>query len=248
MRTFTIILISSLLLLGCTSTEGNVNYGLNHYDMGLFNHAIPSLLSSTPELEKQTPSDPRVTRAYLALGIMAKADKMYNKAEEFMLKALSTAELVVENKNTHIRNAHNTIGNFYISQKKYKSALPHLEKALVISERENKDPVLTAIDIDNIALVYSELGEHSKSLELSNKALALNDKASNHKHYLRTKGVILFNQGKTYERLNQFDSAVKNYDASIKVLSELVNTKPHESWRIDVVKKAKKSIHGENEI
>jgi len=174
--------------------------------------------------------------------VMAQADKMYDKAEEFMKQALLSAELADKDKTIHVRNAHNTIGNFYITRKKYQTALPHLEKALSISESTGADPTMTAIDIDNIALVYSELGDHKKAIAYSDRALASNEIAPQHQHYLRTKGIILFNQGKSYERLAQTDSAIRNYDASIKVLTTLVAQKPYESWRVDVVQEAKKSL------
>ena len=247
-RDLTLVLLLSLILIGCQSTEGNINYGLNHYQMGLYNQAVPSLNSSVEELEKQNPSDQRVTRAYLALGVMAQAGKLFDRAEQYMEKALYTAKHTEKNKNTHIRNAHNTLGNFYINQEKFKLALPHLEKALLISEATNHDPVLVAIDIDNIAIVYSELRDHEKSLEFSEKALESNEMSPDNKYYLRTKGVILFNRGKTYEELKQYKLALINYEESIKLLTELVIKQPHESWRIEIVEKAKNLVLGANKI
>ncbi|MDO7085589.1 tetratricopeptide repeat protein [Pseudocolwellia sp. AS88] len=228
-----------LLLSGCASTEGNVNYGLNHYDMGLYNHAIPPLLKSVPELEKSAPIDQRVTRGYLALGIMAENDKRYEKAEIFLKKALETSQIVTLNRSTHIRNAHNTLGNFYLKREQYDTALIHLNQALDISKEENLEPTLIAIDLDNIALVHSELGEHKKSLELSKQALLLNEKSPSHKYYLRTKGIVYFNQAKRYELINENKLAEKNYDLSIEAFAILIQTEPYEQWRLDLVKKEK---------
>lgn len=227
------------LLVGCTSTEGNVNYGLNHYDMGLYHYAIPSLLKSVPELEKTAPLDQRVTRGYLALGIMAENDKQYEKAEHFLIKALETAQIVNLNRNTHIRNAHSTLGNFYLNREKYDFALKHLSQAFDISNEENLKPTLIAIDLDNLALVHAELGEYVKSLALSKQALELNEQSPTHKYYLRTKGIVYFNRAKTYELINENKLAKDNYDLSIEALILLVKTAPYEQWRLDLVKKEK---------
>lgn len=240
MKKFHLCIFSIIfLLVGCASTESNVNYGLNHYDMGLYNHAIPPLLKSIPELEKSDPTDQRVSRGYLALGIMAENDKRYAKAEIFLKKALETSQIVTLNRSTHIRNAHNTLGNFYLNRKKYDIALIHLNQALDISNQENLEPTLIAIDLDNLALVHSELGEHKKSLKLSKQAIELNEQSPSHQHYLLTKGIVYFNQAKTYELINENKLAETNYDLSIKALAKLVQTESYEQWRLDLVKKEK---------
>ena len=235
------IFLCTLLMLvaGCASTESNVNYGLNHYEMGLFNHAIPPLLKSVPELEKSSPTDHRVTRGYLALGIMAQDDKQLEQAESFLIKALETSKKVSQNRKTHLRNAQNTLGNFYLNQEKYDNALTHLTVALEISKEENLAPTLIAIDLDNLALVHSELGEYRESLKLSQEALELNEKSPSHKYYLRTRGIVGFNQAKLYELLSETRLAEKSYDLSIEALTLLVQNNSYEEWRLELVKKEK---------
>ena len=69
------------LLSGCVtlSTERQINYGLNHYEMGLFNHAIPPLVSAAESLEKKSPPDPRLVEVLIALGEMAAGTKRITK-------------------------------------------------------------------------------------------------------------------------------------------------------------------------
>lgn len=87
-----LIILSGLLLGGCASTESNINSGLWHYDAGLYGEAIPRLLDATADFEKTNPTDERVSRSYLALGVMAESSKLYEKAETYLLKALKTAK------------------------------------------------------------------------------------------------------------------------------------------------------------
>ena len=227
------------ILVSCKSIEGDMNYGLSHYRMGLYNHAIPSLLCATPELEKTNPYDTRVTQAYLALGTMAQADKMYDESEQYYLKALSSAEILKIDKNLHLRNTKNTLGNFYISRKHFQKALPLLKGAVVLSQGMNSDSILMAIDLDNLALVQAELGKSEESTELSIQALELVDNSKNHKLYNRTKGIILYNQGKNFEKFDFFEKALDCYEKSIKSLKVHATNKLYENWRVELVEKTK---------
>ncbi|GLQ31351.1 tetratricopeptide repeat protein [Litoribrevibacter albus] len=242
MRILTIMAVAMVFLTACASVDQNINYGLNHYKMGLYNHAIPKLLSSTPELENSNPTDQRVTEAYLALGVMAEADKQFEKAEEFMKKALETAKNVNENKSTHIRNANNTLGHFYINQQHYTQAKTYLERALEISRQKNNDPVMLAIDLDNLALVHFELGDQVQSTTYSDEALRLIEKDINHQYYIRTKGIVLYHQGLRLEKLGENKKALGRYNSSIEAFELLANKHSYESWRIDVVTKSKDAL------
>ena len=230
------------MLVSCKATEGDINYGLSHYRMGLYNHAIPSLLSATPELEKADPYDPRVTQAYLALGTMAQADKMYDESEQYYLKALSSAETLKINKTLHLRNAKNTLGNFYISRKNFQKALPLLKDAVALSRGMNSDSILRAIDLDNLALVQAELGKSEESSKLSTQALDLIDNSKDHKLYHRTKGIILYNQGKNFEKFELFEKALDCYEKSIQSLKIHATNKLYENWRVELVEKTKSEL------
>ncbi|PHS12123.1 MAG: hypothetical protein COA86_18695 [Kangiella sp.] len=235
-------IILLLTLVCCKSTEEDMNYGLSHYKMGLYNHAIPSLLSATPELEKTDPYDSRVTQAYLALGTMAQADKIYDKSEQFYLKALSSAETLKANKALHLRNIKNTLGNFYISRKSFEKALPLLKSAVALSQDMNSDSIFKAIDLDNLALVYTELGKLKESIELSVQALDLIENSKEHKLYDRTKGIVLYNHGKNIEKFDLFEKALDSYEQSIKSLKIHATNKSHENWRVELVEKAKSDL------
>lgn len=245
-------IILMCVLISCKSTEGDMNYGLSHYKMGLYDHAIPRLLSATPDLEKSDPYDPRITQAYLALGTMARADKMYDRSEYYYLKALSTAEILKTHKNLHLRNAKNTLGNFYISQKRFDKALPLLIDAVALSQNMNSDRILRAIDLDNVALVQAELGKSKEAIKLSIQALDLIENSREHRLYNRTKGIILYNQGKNLEKFSLFDQALDCYEKSIESLKIHATNKPRENWRVELVEKRKSELiakhNAKNEI
>jgi len=233
---YTILL--SFFLFGCKTTEQKINYGLNHYEMGLFGYAAPSLLDSTPEFEKNNPNDPRVSRAYLALGTMENSNKMHERAEKYMLKALSSAENIKPTNIVILRNAKNTLGNFYISQKRFKEALPQLESAVEISKNKTGNYILRSVDLDNLALVMAELGKSKKATSYSNEALKLVEKGKQDRLYYRTKGIILYNKGKHHEKFNEFNKAQKCYKESISNLNKFVENNQYDAWRVDLVNKS----------
>src|SRR5262245_10277070 len=88
-----LMLALSTLVVGCASTEQQINYGLNHYELGLWGPAtIRPLVSAANSLEKTSPPDPRLPRILLALGTMAESHKRDDLAEDFFRRALKAAE------------------------------------------------------------------------------------------------------------------------------------------------------------
>ena len=87
-----VLLLAAALLGGCASTDQQVNYGLNHFRMGLYNQAIPPLRSAADTLERKSPPDPRLPEIFIALGEMAADTTRPDLAEGFYKKALKAAD------------------------------------------------------------------------------------------------------------------------------------------------------------
>lgn len=232
------ILLSGLLIVGCASTESNINSGLWHYSAGLYGQAIPRLLESTPKFEKNHPADERVSRSYLALGVMAEDSKRYDKSEFYLLKALETAKTTQPFSNLILRNAESTLGHFYLNRERYSDALLHLETAETISKSSQSNPILNAIDLDNVAIALQGIGKLDESINYSEKALSVAEKNSTSEMYTLTKGIILYNLGKAYEDSKRQEKAKHFYIQSIELLTIVVEKNTYEQWRLDTVQNA----------
>ena len=129
------LFICAAALAGCayTSTEQQINYGLNHYRMGLYDQAITPLVSAAESMEKQSPPDARLVDVLLALGDMAQAKDRKDLAAGFYPRALKAAEAVTPADNTRLRNALVGTGLFYTYNGRPRDALPLLEQAGVLS-------------------------------------------------------------------------------------------------------------------
>lgn len=237
-----LVVFISMLLLGCSSTSHDINYGLSHYQMGIFQLAAPRLLHAVPELEKTSPQDSRVTRSYLALGVMAQDSKLYDKAEVFLKKALTTAKNLKKENELHVRNASTTLGNFYLNRERFEDAIPHLKEAVDVSLKALFDPMLIAMDIDNLAVGYAGLKQYDHAFTLSSESLKLVEDNQQHEHYVRTKAVALYNRGELWKDKGDTAKAISAYDESIELLTVLVKDKSWEQWRLDVVTEARAKL------
>jgi hypothetical protein len=106
----------STLVAGClaSSTEQQINYGLNHYEMGLWGPAtIRPLVSAANSLETANPPDPRLSRILLALGTTAESHIRDDLAADFFRRALKTAEALRPVDEAQPRNALVDLGLFY---------------------------------------------------------------------------------------------------------------------------------------
>jgi len=111
-----LVLALSTLVAGClaSSTEQQINYGLNHYEMGLWGSAtVRPLVSTANSLEKANPLDPRLPRILLALGTMAESHKRDDLAEDSFRRALKAAEALRPVDEAQTRNALVDLGLFY---------------------------------------------------------------------------------------------------------------------------------------
>lgn len=213
------------------STEGQINYGLNHYKMGLYGHAIPPLMSAANSLEKTVPTDPRLVDVLIALGEMAQNDNRKDLANDFYTRALKAAESLKPQDTVRLRNSLVYLGTFYLNERP-SDAIPILTRAEEIS-RTFENQVLHAIDLDNLALSYSHIKDHPRASTLSLQALAIINKITTRAFAIRTKGVILYNLGYSEMELGSFQEAETHFKESLLVLQS--DAKNVEMWRVKTV-------------
>jgi tetratricopeptide (TPR) repeat protein len=227
----------SIALSGCmyVSTDRQINYGLNHYEMGLYDLAIPPLVTAAESMEKSSPPDPRLVDVLLALGDMAVKKDRKDLAADFYMRALNAAETFKPIDNKRLRNALVNSGLFYTYNGRPKDAVPLLERAAAIS-RELGEPVLYAIDVDNIGAAYQELHQYSQASQYSVKALAIIEPIKTGQYLVRTKGVILHNLAASYVKLNRYKEAEPLFKQSLALLESVPNEV--EPWRVRTVRKS----------
>jgi len=231
-------LLSVALLAGClhADTDYQVNYGLNHYRMGLYNQAIPPLVTAAKSLEKTNPPDPRLPEVLLALGAMAAADQRVEMAEGFYLNAVKAADGLATPDENAQRNALVNGGNFYLAQRRPKDALPLLERAATISEQSARfRRTLHAIDLDNLGQAYSGQKRYSEGRALGLRALKVLDAAQAEPDAAKTRGVVHYNLAYGYMEEGLYAEAETNYRRALEILAPSGAPQVGETWRVEVV-------------
>lgn len=222
------------LLCACStlSTEQKVNYGLNHYQMGAYQQAIPTLLSAAESLEKETPKDPRLIDVLIALGDMARSDKRQDLALDFYTRALKTAEELKPQDTKRLRNALVNFSLFKVEDHPAE-AIPLLQRAEQIS-RNYEDRILNIIDQDNLALAYQANKEYERANKISQQALVSLNEIKTGKLLNRTRAVILHNLAYNEMEMARFGDAEVHFKESLAVMRSAPNE--IESWRLKRVK------------
>lgn len=229
------VLAIVLGLAGCHyfSTESQINYGLNHYKMGLYDQAIPALMSAAQSLERRSPPDPRLVEVLIALGDMAQGEKRDDRAADFYPRALKAAEALQPTDSTRLRNALVHVGQFYSYHDRAKDAVPFLQRAADISATF-EDREFQAIDLDNLASAYQNLKQYDKAIELQLRSLQIANKLPTAK--FPTKGTILHNLGHSYMELGQYKEAEQHLKEALAILS--AGGPEVEPWRVRTARRS----------
>ncbi|WMW81844.1 tetratricopeptide repeat protein [Undibacterium cyanobacteriorum] len=214
------------------STEQQINYGLNHYKMGAYQQAIPSLVAAADHLEKDTPKDPRLVDVLIALGEMAQSEKRKDLASDFYQRAFKTAEELKPQDSTKLRNALVPFGLFNL-QDHPSDAIHLLQRAELIS-RSYEDQVLNVIDQDNLALAYNANKEFERANATSLHALEVLKNIKSGKLINRTKAVILHNLAYNQMDMGRYAESESNFKESLAVMRSAPNE--IEAWRLRRVK------------
>ena len=216
---------------GCAmNTDQQIAYGLNHYNMGLYNQAIPPLMSAADSLEGKAPPDPRLVDVLVALGVMAQGTGRGDLAKDFYPRALKAAEALKPADTVRLRNSLVHLGTLYIEDRP-SDAVVLLERAEKLS-RGMDDQVIHAIDLDNLAQVHQSLKEYPRAIALSTEALRVVEQNPQQKYAGRTKGVILYSLALSYRDMGDVKQAEALFKQSLSVLRAAPDV---EAWRIKTV-------------
>ena len=227
-----IFLFPFFILFWCASTDQNINSGLWHYNAGLYNEAIPRLLSGTESLYKSNPIDSRLPVAYLALAHMEANDKRVDIAEKYYKQAISVAEKYHSKDERIMRNVTSSAGNYYLDNKQYSEALPLLERAVALSKNNYTIArKLYAIDLDNLGLANDAIGRHREADALSQQALTALSTLSTTPEIVNIRGVVLYNIAYRNAERGNVTEAEQYYKRALADIS--VSDEP---WRIKTVK------------
>jgi tetratricopeptide (TPR) repeat protein len=222
-----------VVVAGCVaiSTDEQINYGLNHYDMGLYNRAIPPLMSAAESLEGKNPPDPRLVDVLIALGVMAQGTGRGDLAGDFYPRALRVAEMLKPADSVRLRNSLVHLGTFYIDDRP-SDAVVLLERAEKLSGTID-DQVIHAIDLDNLAQAHQSLKQYPQAIALSTEALRVVEQHPQQRYAARTKGVILHSLAMSYSDTGDVTQAETLFNQSLLVLRSAPDEV--EAWRLKAV-------------
>ncbi|PCK04420.1 MAG: hypothetical protein COA42_19175, partial [Alteromonadaceae bacterium] len=233
------ILVLSVMLSGCATTESTLNHGLFQYSRGLANAAIPLLTESTAEFEKKHPHDDRTSKAYLALGLMANADNNPTKAEQLLLKALNSANNTYYNKHLVLRDANKALGEFYLSQHRYSAALPLLQATLDSSNNKRDQAILQhANSANQVATALAGVNQKEGAIAHADLALKIITQVKGDLRHLSTKADILLNQASIHAQFDDYLQADAFYQRAISTLKIQAKKYPFDTWRIEIAENA----------
>lgn len=227
----------AISLSGCLymSTDRQISYGLAHYQMGLYNQAIPALASAANSLETDNPSDPRFVDVLIALGSMAQSEKRYDLADNFYLKALKAAEALQPVDNVRLRNALVNLGMYAMARERLQDAVPLLMRACTLSEKfENRE--FHAIDLDNLATAYQSLKQYQQASELQLSALKVVNELAGGNTLAGTKGTIHHNLATTYQELGRDAEAETSFKTALAILTS--GGASVEPWRVATARRS----------
>lgn len=144
--------------------------------------------------------------AYNHIGHINMYQDMYKNAMPFFKKSVSYACLAKDS--TNIAFFLRDIGRCYDSLNQLNPALSYFSKGAEMAKKVHDNKTYEIIMSELIA-VYIEKGQYQKAKEMMLK--------SQNKYSPTAKGIYLNTMGEIYEKLNQKDSAIYYYKASLKV-------------------------------
>lgn len=149
----------------------------------------------------------------------------YEKASEYLLKALTIREESYGPENPHVVTMYNNIGLVYHHQGEYFKALDYYQKALAVREKSlGRDHPDTATIYNNIGGVYKDLGEYEKALKYHLMALPISEKFLGKEH--PDIGTINNNIGLVYSKIGDHKKALEYFFKDVTI-QEIVHGQNH---------------------
>ena len=160
-------------------------------------------------------------RSYNNIGIVYANLGDYDKALEYLFKALEIKKDVLGENKSDTASSYNNIGVVYRNLGEYDKALEYYFKALEIEKEvlgENHPD--TASSYNNIGVVYKNLGDYDKALEYHFKALEIKKDVLGENHP-DTAGSYV-NIGIVYDELGNYNKALEYHFKALEIRKDVL--------------------------
>ncbi len=195
-----------------TRAKINIKLGSHYLDAGLGKEARP-FLEKALELLKTQNNQKRLTLAYNLLGNSYYYTSNYEQAESYWQTALDIAVQMQDQ--PMILSIKGDMANGLTAQGKYPEALSVFYELLADAEKKG-DSSTIAMSLSNAAIVYAQIGDNQKGIELLERAIPI---LSNNKNYfvwlssLQTLGNLYYAIGTYQKSFDVFNTALNIAEA-----------------------------------
>ena len=157
-----------------------------------------------------------VATSYNNIGSVYYQKGDYDKALEYLNKALTIQKAKLGEEHTDVATSYNNIGSLYSKKGNYDKALEYLNKALTIRKAKLGDEHTdVATSYNNMGLVYSDKGDYDKALEYYNKALTIQKSNLGEEH--TDVATSYNNMGLVYSDKGDYDKALEYYNKALTI-------------------------------
>ena len=155
--------------------------------------------------------------SYNNIGLVYSDKGDYDKALEFLNKAMTIRKAKLGEEHTDVATSYNNIGVVYYNKEDYDKALEYYNKALTIwKSKLGEEHTDVATFYNNIGLVYSDKGDYDKALEYYNKALTIWKSKLGEEHINVARSYN--NIGSVYHDKGDYDKALEFLNKALAIL------------------------------
>lgn len=187
--------------------------GLSYFRKGWYAKSITAFQNAVSLFDAKTEQE-QIARVYLNMGHVYQAQKNYNAAQSYNLKALEQFEII--NDSFRIACSYQTLNVVCRELRDYKSATNYIDKSISILTRMNKQSELANSFSLKGNLLKSQ-NKISEAIKEFNKALVLYDKSNDKSN----KGIALENLGSAYNEIGNYKLSVEFYYKALAIFKSI---------------------------
>ena len=196
-----------------------------------------SIANKALTLASQTDDNLRKGSLHLLLGDLAMQMDSINKAEEEYKLAV---KYLNETEATDLKvRAMTSLGNRYVEKESYPDAMDQYLKGISILEKNNPETKLLANLYNNLGVVYLDMNNPKKALDLYSKALLLFEKFGD---TMNVAGATT-NIGSIYIQLGNYDIARDYYKNGLRLFEKISNKagQAHALFKLGLLEEAQQN-------
>lgn len=198
---------------------GFLNLKLNKYDLTISNY-LKEL-----KLREELNDKDNIDKTLSNIGKIYFLMNNYTKAIEYYKRALKLAEKAANT--TYIAKYLSNIGNVYYESKNYKKALGYYHKSLAYNDESTDNTIANqpktqygrALLLNNLGLVYKNLGEYDKALKYCKLSIDIKEKLG----YVKEIFYPLTSIAEINLKLSNYNDAIINLDQALKIANKYNN-------------------------